>query len=212
LRAGFGSFALYTKTRPRENLSHLLKLEPGQIDEREVRARLCATLGGFSMLTGPQTLSECRELPVAGVDAIMRVLPRLANVILVDLPPYTGEAAAAAVRACQVIGLVLEPDATSVEAARVTLDLLRSLGMGGRTVGAIVVNRSGLATGLTAHDIRAQLGCEIFGNIPRAGEACLTAQERGGTLVSLRSEHVATTALIEMAGRLAVEPVVGMRW
>ena len=128
-----------------------------------------------------------------------------------DLPPYTGEAAAAAVRACQVIGLVIEPDATCVEAARVTLDLLRSLGLGGNTVGAIVVNRSGLTTGLAARDIRAQLGCEIFGAIPRAAEACLAAQERGGTLVSLRSEHMAAAALTEMAGRLAVEPVVGMR-
>ena len=69
------------------------------------------------MLVGPQAPSEYRDLPPAGVEAIMRNLPGLANFILVDLPACAGEAGCAAARACHAIGIVLEPDGPSVQAA-----------------------------------------------------------------------------------------------
>jgi DNA-binding response OmpR family regulator len=210
-RQGYGSFAHQFKTRPRANLGQLAQLDPQQIDDRQVRACLNPSSAGFHVLFGPQDPSEYHTMSAGTAEAIVRQVASLADYTLLDLANYPTEAAQAAVGLCNLAVVVLEGEPGCLHAARATVDLLHTWGLSGGMICALLVNRSGLTLSLNMRDIKAQLECEVLGTVPRATEVCLAMQERGTTLVASRSEHLATTTLVDMTNRLIAEPLVGVR-
>jgi MinD-like ATPase involved in chromosome partitioning or flagellar assembly len=107
--------------------------------------------------------------------------------------------------------VVLEPDPTGIQAAKVTLDLLKSWGTSGSLVSAIISNRSGMTSGANLRDVRAQLGCEIIGVVPFASEACTAALGQGVPLTVYRADNIASMTLKEMTSRLVAGTLVGIR-
>lgn len=133
--------------------------------------------------------------------ALITSLAGLADYLVIDLPSYPSAANQAAIRHCDFVALVVEPEPACVTSAGVTLELLKSWGVSGGIVEAVVVNRAELAMDL--REIRARLGCEIVGVVPPARPACLAAQERGTPLVLHQPESLAAISLTEIARRLA---------
>ncbi len=78
-------------------------------------------------------------------------------------------------------------------------------------MGVVVANRSGATTSLSLPEIRAQMGCEIAGVMPFAGEACLAAMGQGVPLALFRPESIAAGTLRDLVGRLMAEVLVGIR-
>jgi DNA-binding response OmpR family regulator len=211
LRGAYGTLAAQLKWTPAENFSQLVDLLPSQIDERAVNARLFSTGFGVKIMFGPQRVDEFREPTIESVKATIRQFTNLAEYVVLDIQPGASPVTEAAVRACDLVTVILEPDITGVQAARVALDLLRSWGMSGSLVSATVSNRSGMTSGVNLREIKSQLGCEIIGVVPFASEACTAALSQGVPLAVWRADNIAAMTLKEMTSRLAANTLVGIR-
>ena len=211
LRPYFGTFSIQMSQSPVENLRNLLELDPGSINERELSMRLFNTPSGLRVLFGPQKADEFKEIEPNQAEAVIEGLAGIADFVVIDLPCYASGASQAAIRHCAFVGLVIEPEPSCVVAGKVTLELLKSWGIGGELVGVVVVNRAALSLSVRLTEIRSQLGCEIVGVVPPAAEAFVAAQERGAPLVLCQPDHIAAVSLAEMAGRLAADEVIPMR-
>jgi DNA-binding response OmpR family regulator len=211
LRGSYGTLAAQLKWTPAENFSQLIDLLPSQIDERAVNARLFSTGFGVKILFGPQRVDEFREPTVESVKATIRQFTNMAEYVVLDIQPGASPAIEAAIRACDLVTVILEPDVTSVQAAKVSLDLLRSWGVSGSLVSATVSNRSGMTSGTNLREIKSQLGCEIIGVVPFASEACTAALSQGVPLAIWRADNIASMTLKEMASRLSASALVGIR-
>ncbi len=210
LRPCFGTFSVQLRQTPAENLSHLLDLDPEATDASEVNARLVRLPHGLSVLFGPQQVDEFGEIGPEHAEALIKALADIAEYVVIDLPCYPSSANEAALRACDVAGLIVAPDAPCIESAKVTLSLLESWGVGRQGVRIVIVNRVGLLTALPLDHIRAELGCEIVGVVPPAIEPCLRAQQSGIPLVLDEPESVAALNLAELTERLATGQVMAV--
>jgi DNA-binding response OmpR family regulator len=211
LRPCFGTLALQLKWPPGDNLAHLLDLAPEQITERELGARLFAATSGVRVLFGPQKVEEFRELDTAHTEAIIRQATLMADYVVVDLPHLPAETHRVLADLCDIFTVVLEGEPGCVNTAKVVLRLLRTWGLIGNRAVAVVTNRSGFTTSTSLPDIRAQLGCEIVGVMPFAGEACIAAASQGVPLALFRPENIAASTLRDMVSRLMADTLVGIR-
>ena len=211
LRPYFGTFSIQMSQAPVENLRNLLELDPERINERELSMRLFNTPSGLRVLFGPQGVNDFKEIEPNQAEAVIQGLAGIADYVIIDLPCHASSASQVAVRHCNFVSLVLEPEPSCVVAGRVTLELLKSWGVGGELVGLVVVNRAALSLSVRLTEIRSQLGCEVVGVVPPAAEAFMAAQERGAPLVLCQPDHIAAVGLAEMASRLAADRVTAMR-
>lgn len=207
LRPHFGTFSLHLGWVPGENLTDLLDLEPEFIDERQVSMRLVRHASGLQVLFGPQDMSEPHTIEPVQVDALIKNLAPMADYTILDLSSYPSEINRTALRQCDLVVLVLEPEPTSVMSGRAMLELMKAWGVSGKLAGAVVVNRTVSAAPMKLADIGSQLGCKIIRVIPPAAEACLRAHQLGAPIVLSQPNNVITTALTELADRLETDKV-----
>jgi len=211
LRSYYGTFSLYLGGAPAENLMKLLELGPERINERELGMRLSNLPSGLRVLFGPQKADEFTDIEPDQAEAVIEGLARMADYTIIDLPYHPSSASQAAIQHCDFVALVVEPELTCVMSGKVTLELLRSWGVGVGLVGAVVVRRVMAARAMKLSEIRARLGCEIAGVVPPAVESCVVAQERGIPLVLYQPDNTAAISLTEIATRLAAGEVMAVR-
>ena len=188
-----------------------MNLIPGALasGKRDLNRLLVSFPSGLGVLFGPQKADEFREIEPAQVEAIVKGLAGMADYTIIDLPCHPSSANQAAIRHCDFVVLVVEPEPTCMVAGKVALELLESWGVGGGLVGALVVSRGMLAVEL--REVGSRLGCETVGVVPYAAEAVIAAQERGAPLVIFRPDSAAAINLTEIAGRLAADKFTTQR-
>ncbi len=211
LRGSYGTLSAQLKWTPSETLAQLMGLTPAQVDERSTNAHLFNSSFGVKILFGPQQPPEFHELNPEVVRAVLNQLVTMTEYVILDLPTGVSPATEVALRACDLVSVILEPDPTGVQAAKVALDLLRSWGISGNLVSAVISNRSGMTTGANLREIRTQLGCEIVGVVPYASEVCMAALNQGVPLAVWRADHIAAMTLKEMVSRLTASALIGIR-
>lgn len=208
LRPYAGTFSFHLDWSPTEGLTDLLNLEPKRIDDREVSMRLAQHASGLRILFGPQDHNVNKVINPAQVNALVKSLANLADYTILDLPSLPLPTNQAALRQCDLIAIVLEPEPTAVKSGKIMLDLLNTWGLTGKLVGAIVVNQALSGSPMKLSDIGSGLGCKIVKVIPPAAEICMKALEVGAPIVLSQSNHVVATALTELADRLIVDKVL----
>jgi CheY-like chemotaxis protein/MinD-like ATPase involved in chromosome partitioning or flagellar assembly len=210
LRPDYGTFSLQLRKVPDENLGTLPEFDPERSNERELSKRLFSYQFGLRILFGPQKADEFKEIEPDQAEAVIEGLADMADYTIIDLPCYASGAGQAAIRRCDFVALVVEPELTCVMSGKVALELLRSWGVSGGLVGAVVVNRTMVARAMKLHEIRSRLGCEIVGVVPPAAEACIAAQERGVPLVIYEPDSRVAVNLTEMTNRLVAGEVISV--
>ncbi|HEV3279478.1 MAG TPA: response regulator [Terriglobia bacterium] len=202
LRSSYGSFSHQLAHMPDVNLSSLLALETGRIDETEIAARLVKFPSGLRVLFGPQTIKESREIDLAKADALLNALGRMADFVIVDLPGALPAASQAAIRHAHFGGLVVDNEPSSIASGRAALEQLCSAGVSRSTLKAIIVNRSAPETGLRVGDISSQLDCKVFGVVTPAADLCVRSYKGGTPFVLSEPSHLASVAIYEMVYKL----------
>ncbi len=211
LRAYYGTFAPQMNLAPAENLTNLLELDPERISERELSRRLVSSPFGFKVLVGPQKVEEFKDIEPDEAEAVIKGLARMADYTIIDLPCQPSSASQAAIRHCDYVTLVVEPEPTCLMSGRLAVQLLRAWGMAGPLVGAVVVTRAMVPLPMSLPEISSQLGCQIIGVVPPAAEACRRAQKFGVPLVSYEPDSTAARALTEIANRLIGDSVIPIK-
>jgi CO dehydrogenase nickel-insertion accessory protein CooC1 len=104
------------------------------------------------------------------------------------------------------VALMVDREATCVAASAMAAELLRSWTRGESEIGAVIVNRTPLATILSQSEIRSQVKCEILGMIPHDMELCANPLHKGAPLVVLHPDGVTAETLTALGKRLARLP------
>ena len=203
LRPTFGTCALQLGQTPAEGLRGLLDLDSLNVNEHELQNRLMRCQAGLRVLFGPREGERYKEIEPDHVEAVIKGLANMADYVIVDLPPDFSAATRTAMRQCDLLVVVVESDPPCLAAGRATLELLKSSGACKGRVGAVAVNQAAAPIALKCDEIRRQLGCELFGVVPPAEEACAIAMRLGSPIVLSQNDSLAAHALSDIAKKLA---------
>ncbi|MBI1792016.1 MAG: response regulator [Acidobacteria bacterium] len=198
LRPSYGSFASHLKQAPAHNWGQL----PESEDSPE-RA-LARTRFGFDVLYGPQKPDEFREISPDAARTWISKLSRRAAFTVIDLPGVAAAFSEAAVRLTNFAAVVTESDDSSLAAARLAVELLKSWGLAPSRMGLVIVNRAMLADAVKPQDVESELGCEVLGVVAPAPDACLAAQRAGTPLALLRPHSAFTNCLAGVAQKIVM--------
>jgi len=204
LRPTFGTLAHFFRPQSRSrNIASLLDKEPATIAEMDAASCLWPyrPIPGLSLLFGPQTMGPCQELGRAHAKAIVGMLARLADFVVVDLPTSLSDTNRAVIQASNLLALVIERDPICIEAAKMILQAIQSW-YEAPEMGAVIINRAALNVSAPITEIELQLGIPIFGVIPPAPEVCRAAQDAHTPVVAFDLESLAAGSITALAERL----------
>jgi MinD-like ATPase involved in chromosome partitioning or flagellar assembly/CheY-like chemotaxis protein len=205
LRPSLGTLSQFVRQQTQtRNITSLLNMEPAAIEETQAAACLWPyrPIAGLNLLFGPQTMEPAAALSQAHAKAILAILARLADFIVIDLPSELSDTNRAVIRASELLALVVERDPICVQAAKMILRAIESWSDAPQMV-AIIVNRTALASSASIADIEMQLGIPIFGVIPPAADVCNAAHNAHTPLVTFDSESLVAESITALAERLA---------
>jgi CheY-like chemotaxis protein/MinD-like ATPase involved in chromosome partitioning or flagellar assembly len=211
LRGYYGSFASQLLLQSTHNISPLLEMLPDQISHKELASCLVELTFGPRALLSPGPNGQIFPFGAEHAEAILSLLPSMAQYVLLDLPSCPGSAIEVAARSCNHILVVVEAEGSAIYAGQAMLNLLSAWGIGMRQVGAVVVNRIPFAIPLKPEQIRESLGCDIIGFVPPMAEACVSAQSRGLPLVLAQPDSFGAQNLMDMSSRVTGDYVKPMQ-
>lgn len=210
-RSHLGTVCLQLGLRPRESLATLLDMNPNQMYSRHVSSCLVPYQRGLRILASPQEVIPDQNISPLHAERILDSARSLAQVVLLDLPVHPCPAREVALHHSDLTVLVLEPEPIALACARMALFHLETLGIGGKLVGMLIVNRSGDTMLVSLSLIRTSLPTEVLGVIPHALEACVSAHRQRVPLVLVYPQNPAAVALKELAQRLIQERILPQR-
>jgi CheY-like chemotaxis protein len=209
LHSFYGSFSAQLGFEPGDTLSAISMLEPDYITSREVNRAVTGM--GMGVLFGPQPDDGIIKFRAEQARAVVHELSGMADLTLLDLPASPHATTETAVRLCDYICLMVEPDLMSLDAGSVKIKLLNDWGKSNAQIGLIVVNKGNSAVNINNARITELLKCNIFGVVPPMAEACITAQQARQTVVQLQPTLMASQNLTQMATRLAAERITPLQ-
>ena len=114
IRSSYGTFSAQLNLVQPQGLVSLLELDPGKINEHEVSLHLIDLPSGLKLLVGPQSVAEYREIEPQQVETIIKIIASMVDYVILDLPCYPSDANQAAIRRCDLVALVIEPESTAL--------------------------------------------------------------------------------------------------
>lgn len=207
MRGRHGTFSSLLSRSPAENISHLIEFGADQITQEAVSSRLFRTSFGLRVLFGPQEARQETEISPEQAAAIVDAASELSDYTILDIPAYPSEAAREAMRRSWRVFIVLDAEPASVRSAQVALDGLRTAGVTGQLMGAVIVNRAAVPVGPNPNEVGDILNLEVHAVIPPAAEACAAAQRTGAPVVLTQPDAVYAVAIAEAADRLTAEQI-----
>ena len=205
LKPSFGDLAFSLQREPSSSITKLLGLPADRIGEHELSTLLCQGPGTTRILFGSCAGETCPELDADRAEAVIKGLASLADFVILDLPAWASPVAASAVRLSQSVALVTEREPVAVRCAQAAVETLRSWGVGGGVLGAIIVSRNNLPLSMDIATIRTQLGCEILRIVPSAAAACCLADAAGVPLLLSQPQNDAAMAYVDIAHAVAAD-------
>ncbi len=206
LRPGPGSASSLLKLQPVHDLGTLLATPAAQIGEA-LPSHLVPHSSGLRLLAAPQAVEQPCEITAEWVDALISALTEDADYVILDLPAAWSAANQAAVRRARYTALVCEPEPVSLSCAKTMLATLQRWGVMGDLVGLLIVSRGLIISPMPLPTMRAAVPVGVVGVIPPTADAGLAAARDGTPLVTLQPQHVAVSAMKELALRLTADRI-----
>jgi len=138
---------------------------------------------------------------------ILKVLSSMAEYVIVDFPCQPTRAVRAGLHCCNFVVLAVELEATCLASAQTMLKGLNSWGVGGNSVGTVLLHHRAGGSSITVGSARTHLSCRIIGVIPPEPDLSLAALKAGLPLVLSHPESTVAVALTELATRLMADQV-----
>jgi MinD-like ATPase involved in chromosome partitioning or flagellar assembly len=158
---------------------------------------------GLKLLVGPQSVAEYRGIEPQQVETIIQIIASMVDYAILDLPCYPSDANQAAIRSCDLVALVVEPESTALASGIVAIDLLKSWGVYGDRLGIIIVNRAPFVIPIKLDQFKTALGHEIIGVIPSAADALFSSQLAGLPIILYQPSSDATKTYIDITKRIS---------
>jgi DNA-binding response OmpR family regulator len=177
----------------------LLALAPAQIQAKSVTAWVVRHTSGLQVLPAPSGIRPDLRIEPEQALAIVAALAALADVVLIDLPPFPRPESEAALGASDRILLTMEPTRLGLETASMMAAYAKAHARPAADLRVVVINRAPLAAPLAARQIQERLGWMVLGGIPPAPDECARAQQLGSPVVQAAPDSTATEAFKQLA-------------
>lgn len=173
-----------------------------KLDAAMLEGMLLDHSSGARALLAPARPEDAEIITVTKLLRIIELLRQVADVIVVDTPPYLSEAVLAALGiSTRVLG-VTTMEMTSVKNMRVAIGKFRTLGYRDDLV-RLVINRADSKVLIEVDDIEKALGMRAYARIP-SDKLVPRSINKGVPLVTEDPRNPLSKAIIELAGRLMV--------
>jgi len=198
LRGDYGGMTRLLNIAPLGDLGQMLASASGTITKDVLEEHIALHPTGLRVLAAPQAVEHFCTLSTGQASAIIEAAALNSDLVLLDLPATATESNHEALRAADLVALVLDREPATLAAARVTLDLLRSWRVEA-PVGSVIVSRVALPEALPVAEIHAALSLRKYGIIPAAPDLFYRAAASYSPVVASRPEHPVSKALDELA-------------
>jgi DNA-binding response OmpR family regulator len=203
IRSSYGTFSAQMRLDKPKGLVSLLEHDPAKTNEHLVSLHLAVLPSGLKLLVGPQSVAEYRGVEPQQVETIIQIIASMVDYAILDLPCYPSDANQAAIRCCDLVELVVEPEPTSLASGIVAVDLLKSWGVYGDRLGIIVVNRTPIVIPIKLDQFKTALGHEIIGVIPSEADALFSSQLAGLPIILYQPSSDVTKTFVEITKRIS---------
>jgi CheY-like chemotaxis protein len=208
MRPCMGTVAQQLGVTASRNLDPLLACQNlGDINARTLSKCLTCHPTGLQLLLAPPSFDDQREITAQQAEEIVKVLSSMTEHVIVDFPCQPTRATRAGLRCCNSVVLAVELEATCLASAQAMLEGLNSWGLGGSSVGAVLLHHRPGGSSMSVAHARTHLNCSIIGVIPPEPNLSLAALKAGQPLVLSHPESNAAVALTELANRLMADQV-----
>jgi pilus assembly protein CpaE len=208
MRSYMGAVAPQIGVTASLNLEPLLACQnPGDINARTLGKCLGRHSTGLQLLLAPPSFNDQQEITAQHAEEMLRVLAGMAEYVIVDFPCQPTRAVRAGLHCCNFVVLAVELEATCLASAQAMLRHLDAWGVGGNSVGTLLLHHRAGGSSMTVGHARTLLSCRIVGVIPPEPDLFLAALKAGQPLVLSHPESIAAAALTELATRLMADQV-----
>lgn len=185
-----------------ETTKSVYALEPARLQPGIVSDWLVRHASGLQVIPAPAgTRAEARIEPAAAA-ALVAALKGLADVLLLDLPPFPRPESEAALGASDMVLLTMEPTRVGLEAAAGMADYVKAHARPAANLSVVVINRAPLATPVGGRQIQERIGWPVVGGVPPAPDECARAQQLGVPVSQMAPESTLAQATKELAHAL----------
>ena len=203
-RPGQGSIGLELGYKSPEGLNRMLQLPPNEISRRAVENEIVNHSSGIRLLLSSSQPRDGRYVTAVGnFEAIARLLPQLADYVVLDLGSGLTPVSEKVLRYCNQVLVILEPVPQSVQQSKVLIQDLASLGLGEGQIILIMVNRVRSSIQLTMTQVQDQLGQKILTVFTPEPELAYQASLQNVPMMLLQPAGLTAQQFNNLAGRIA---------
>lgn len=187
LHPGMGAIGLQLGFAQEDGLARIFKLRLSELGQEQIEAELIEYSPGMRLLLSEYNPSEATAtFPVGHVERIVAILPKMADMVILDLGNGIGNASLQALKQADQIILCLPPRRTSIAMAMTLVQQMKTSGIRSDRVSVAVVNTAPMAPAASLEQLEAQLQLPIVGTIEFAPELVVSALEQGKPMVQVQ--------------------------
>jgi pilus assembly protein CpaE len=173
------------------------------IDSIRLESVLSKHESGLSLLAAPKLIEQAELVSAATVEAALKVLRDLFDVILIDCGTHLNESAVVAFEHSDRLLYVLNQSVIAVRAAQRFFNLYRRLGLK-EVQPELIVNRYRASDPIRLEQIESALQLPVFATVPRDDPAFLEMQISGRDLWKISSGSSVRDAVEKLTRKLFV--------
>jgi pilus assembly protein CpaE len=201
LDLSFGDVAIALQLFPAHTLADTVALGDAP-DAHAVSALLTAHSPGLSTLVAPVEPGTAESIPANTVAAVLRVLKRMFDFVVIDTPPAFTDHVLAAFDQSDLVALVATLDIPALKNLKLTLETLELLNYP-RDRWRVVLNRADSKVGLTLSEVEKTLHTSITAQIPSSRDVPASIN-RGVPIVLDDPKHSVSIAIRQFGEQCVV--------
>ena len=171
------------------------------IDSIRLESVLCKHDSGLYWLAAPARIEEAELISAATVEAILKVLRELFDVVLLDCGTHLSESSITAWEHSDHLLYLIDQSVTSIRAAQRFLSLYERLGLK-EVEPSFVLSRYVASSPITRQRIETALGQPVYAILPRDDKSYGEQQVSGADLWQIRSAASVRESIEDLARKL----------
>ncbi|MFL6139672.1 MAG: CpaE family protein [Frankiaceae bacterium] len=200
LDLAFGDVAIALQLFPAHTLADTVTLGDAP-DAQAVSALLTPHSPGLTTLVAPVEPGMAESIPAATVTAVLQVLKRMFDFVIVDTPPAFTDHVLAAFDQSDMVALIATLDIPALKNLKLTLETLDLLNYP-RERSRVVLNRADSKVGLALSEVEKTLQTSITAQIPSSRDVPASIN-RGVPIVLDDPKHAVSVAVRRFAEQCA---------
>jgi pilus assembly protein CpaE len=198
-----GDVALMLNACPRHALADLVT-EPDRLDADLIRGALVQHTSGVKVLFGARDIGESAQMTQDLIAAALCHLRGVSRYVVVDTPSEVNDVLTEVLAVADLVVVVTTPELTSLRRAQAFLQEARAGDFPMASL-RLVLNREGVAGGISNADIAERLGIPVAVALPDDPALVTYSINRGVPLVQSHPKSLLARRVHELAGQVTAQ-------